>query len=132
MPKKGVVTGQRLSPQLHARAKELRQKLTPTEWLLWQHLRAERNLGYHFRRQQMIDHFIVDFHCHKAAPVEEVDGGIHLEQHAYDRERKLFLQDIGLRVLRFTNTEVENNLEEVLDTILQACQQHQAGDKSGS
>ena len=132
MPRKGIVTGQRLSPELHARAKELRQNMTPTELLLWQHLRAGRLLGYHFRRQQIIDRFIVDFYCHKAALVVELDGGIHLEQHAYDRERELFLRDIRLRVLRFANTEVEHNLEEVLHAILQACQQHQAGDKSGS
>jgi very-short-patch-repair endonuclease len=86
----------------------------------------------HFRRQQIIDRFIVDFYCHKAALVVELDGGIHLEQHAYDRERELFLRDIGLHVLRFANTEVEHNLEEVLHAILQACQQHQAGDKSES
>ena len=132
MPRKGIVTGQGVSPELHARASELRQNMTPTEWSLWQHLRAGRFLGYHFRRQQMIDRLIVDFYCHKAALVVEVDGGIHLEQHAYDRERELFLRDIGLRVLRFANTEVEHNLEEVLHAILQACQQHQAGDKPGS
>ena len=132
MSKKGIVTGQRVSPELYARAKELRQNMTRAELLLWQHLRAGRLQGYHFRRQQIIDRFIVDFYCHKAALVVEVDGGIHLEQHAYDRERELFLQDIGLRVLRFANTEVEHNLEEVLDTILQACQQHQAGGKSES
>ena len=61
-----------------------------------------------------------------------MDDGIHLEQHAYARERELFLQDIGLWMLRFANTEVEHNLEEVLHAILQACQQHQAGGKSES
>jgi very-short-patch-repair endonuclease len=132
MPKKGIVTGRRVSPELHARAKELRQNLTPAELSLWQHLRAGRLQGYHFRRQQIIDRFIVDFYCHKADLVVEVDGGIHLEQHAYDCERELFLRDIGLRVLRFANTEVEHKLEEVLHAILQACQQHQAGDQSES
>jgi len=132
MPKKGIVTGQRVSPELHARTKELRQNMTPAELLLWQHLRAGRLQGYHFRRQQIVDRFIVDFYCHKAALVVEVDGGIHLKQSAYDRERELFLQDIGLQVLRFANTEVEHNLEDVLHAILQACQQHQTGGKSES
>jgi very-short-patch-repair endonuclease len=131
MPKKGIVTGQRISPELHARANELRQNMTPAELLLWQHLRAGRLQGYHFRRQQIIDRFIVDFYCHKAALVVEVDGGIHLEQQAYDRERELFMKDFDLRVLRFANTEVEHNLEDVLHAILQACQ-HQAGGKSDS
>jgi len=49
-PRKGIVTGQRVSPELHARTKELRQKLTPTELLLWQHLRVGRNLGYHGKK----------------------------------------------------------------------------------
>jgi very-short-patch-repair endonuclease len=132
MPKKGIVTGQHISPELHARAKELRQNMTPAELLLWQHLRAGRLQGHHFRRQQIIDRFIVDFYCHKAALVVEVDGGIHLEQQAYDRERELFMKDFGLRVLRFANTEVEHNLEDVLHAILQACRQHQAGGKSES
>jgi very-short-patch-repair endonuclease len=86
----------------------------------------------HFQRQQIIDRFIVDFYCHKAALVVEVDGGIHLEQYAYDRERELFLKDIGLRVLRFTNMDVEHNLVDVLHAILQACQQHQEEGKSES
>ena len=46
-----------------------------------------------------------------------VSGGIHLEQHAYDRERELFLRGIGLRVLRFVNLEVEHDLEDVLHAI---------------
>ena len=132
MPKKGIVTGQRVSPELDARARELRQNMTPAELVLWQHLRAGRLQGYHFRRQQIIDRFIVDFYCYKADLVVEVDGGVHLEQQAYDRERELFLRDIGLEVLRFANTEVEHNLEEVLQVILQACRQHQTGDKSES
>jgi len=132
MPKKGIVTGQRVSPELDARARELRQNMTPAKLLLWQHLRAGRLQGYHFRRQQIIDRFIVDFYCYKADLVVEVDGGVHLEQQAYDRERELFLRDIGLEVLRFANTEVEHNLEEVLQVILQACRQRQTGDKSES
>jgi very-short-patch-repair endonuclease len=55
MPKKGIVTSQRVSPELHARPKELRQNMTPAELLLWQHLRAGRNQGYHFRRQQIVE-----------------------------------------------------------------------------
>jgi very-short-patch-repair endonuclease len=117
MPKKRIVTGQRISPELYACAKELRQKMTPTERLLWQSLRPGRLQGFHFRRQQVIGCFIVDFYFHKADLVVEVDGGVHLEQLAYDRERELFLQDIGLRLLHFANTEMECNLEAVLHVI---------------
>jgi very-short-patch-repair endonuclease len=128
MPKRGIVTGQRISPELYARTKELRQKMTPAEMLLWQGLRAGRLQGFHFRRQQVIGRFIVDFYCHKADLVVEVDGGVHKDQQAYDREHEFFLQDIGLKVLRFANTEVEHNLEAVLDVILVTCQQSQQSD----
>ena len=64
MSKNGIVTDQRVSPELYTRAKKLRQNMTPTELMLWQHLRARRLQGYHFRRQQIIDRFIVDFYCH--------------------------------------------------------------------
>ena len=88
-----------------------------------QHLRAGRLEGYHFRRQQVIDRFIVDFYCHRADSVVEVDGGVHLDQCEYDRERDLYLRKRGLKVLRFTNTEVNNDLQAVLAIIMDACQQ---------
>ena len=104
MPLKQIVTGQPLSQQLFGRSKDLRHPMTPSELKLWQCLRAGRMEGFHFRRQQVIGRFVVDFFCHQADLVIEVDGGIHLEQQAYDRERALQLQGLGLQILRFTNT----------------------------
>lgn len=69
------------------RAKELRRDMTPEERVLWQELRLLRQRGYAFRRQQVIAGFIVDFYCHNAALVVEVDGGIHDQQQEYDAER---------------------------------------------
>jgi very-short-patch-repair endonuclease len=69
MPKKGIVMSKRVSPELYARAKELRQKMTPLERLLWQKLQEGRWHGFHFGRQQVMGRFVVDFYCHKA------DGG---------------------------------------------------------
>ena len=97
--------------------------MTPAELKLWQRLRAGRLEGFHFRRQQIIDRFIVDFYCHQADLVVEVDGSVHLNQKDYDDQRDLHLQQRGLGVLRFTNTDVNTNLEGVLDAILEACQQ---------
>jgi len=91
MPLKQIVTGQLISPKMRERSNELRHAMTPSEQRLWQHLRADRLEGYHFRRQQVISRYIVDFFCLQAKLVIEVDGGIHLEQQAYDRERDLQL-----------------------------------------
>jgi very-short-patch-repair endonuclease len=97
--------------------------MTPAEERLWQHLRAGRLAGFHFRRQQVIDRYIVDFYCYQADLVVEVDGDVHQDQVEYDHERDLYLQGRGLKVLRFTNTDVNGNLESVLARILEICQE---------
>ena len=76
MPVKNIIPGQHVTAQKQQRAKELRRNMTPAEKILWNELRANK-LGVHFRRQQVIQGFIVDFYCHKAALVVEVDGDIH-------------------------------------------------------
>ena len=122
MPNKHIITGQHVSLELKARAEELRQRLTPAEKMLWERIRADRLEGYHFRRQQIIDGYIVDFYCHAAGLVIEVDGGIHQTQQADDQMREEHLRDLGLTILRFLNTEVEQEMEVVLSTILGVCQ----------
>jgi very-short-patch-repair endonuclease len=91
--------------------------MTAEEKILWQHLRINRLNGLHFRRQQVIDGFIVDFYCHKAKLVVEVDGGIHQHQVEYDAARDKVLTARGLRVLRIRNEDVRRRLEEVLARI---------------
>lgn len=77
MSSKNIIVGQKITPQKRELAKQLRQNMTPAEQVLWQELRANRLEDYHFRRQQIIDGFIVDFYCHRAALIIEVDGPIH-------------------------------------------------------
>jgi len=122
MGKKHLITGQHISLGLKARAKALRREMTPAESKLWHYLRANRLEGYHFRRQQIIDGYIVDFYCHAADLVVEVDGSIHLEQEAYDKERDAHLRARGLTVLRFYNSDVVREMDTVLEVILHACQ----------
>jgi very-short-patch-repair endonuclease len=122
MPGDHLITGQHISPELKVRSGELRRTMTPTEQKLWQRLRANRK-GFHFRRQQIIAGYIVDFYCHAVRLVVEVDGGIHLEQEAYDQERDASLSALGLKVLRFSNTEVERQMDTVLTVILNSCQE---------
>ncbi len=95
--------------------------MTAEEKILWQHLRTNRLNGLHFRRQQVIDGFIVDFYCHKARLVIEVDGSAHQHQVGYAAARDKVLTAGELRVLRIRNEAVRNRLEEVLARIAEVC-----------
>ncbi len=99
------------------KAKELRQKQTPAEQMLWQCLRANQLHGAKFRRQHNIGQYIVDFYCHAAKLVIELDGGIHESQKDRDSDRDTYLKANGLQVLRFQNEEITQNLPQVLQTI---------------
>lgn len=116
MPVKHIIPGQRVTKEKLQRAKELRRDMTPAEKILWQELRANK-LGVHFRRQQVIAGFIVDFYCHKATLVIEVDGDIHDLQQADDAKREKALREIGLRIVRFRNDEVLKNLSPMIHMI---------------
>lgn len=82
--------------------------MTPVESILWQHLRAKRFKGLKFRRQQIIQGFIIDFNYHSFGLVIEVDGKIHQKQVKYDTERDKILCAKGLYVLCFTNQQIKN------------------------
>ena len=119
---RNIVIGQKITSIKLQRAKELRRNMTPEEKIIWQHLRANRLQGYHFRRQQIIDGFLIDFYCHATALVIEIDGKIHDNQIEYDTERDKVLSARGLRLLRIKNEEIRDNIDKVLKRILQACQ----------
>jgi very-short-patch-repair endonuclease len=95
--------------------------MTPAERKLWARLRGNRLEGFHIRRQQIIEPYIVDFYCHQTALVIEVDGGIHQNQQDYDHQRDQYLQALGLHVVRFTNLDVMKNMDTVLEEILYLC-----------
>ena len=116
MPTKNIIPGQRVTKEKLQRAKELRHDMTPAEKLLWQELRGNK-LGVHFRRQQIIAGFIVDFYCHRAALVIEVDGDVHDLQKEEDAKREKVLLEMGLKVVRFKNDEVVRELPEVVEKI---------------
>jgi very-short-patch-repair endonuclease len=116
MSAKNIIPGQRVTKEKQERARELRRDMTPAEKILWQELRANK-LGVHFRRQQIIAGFIVDFYCHKAALVIEVDGDIHDLQQDEDAKREKVLNEMGLRIIHFRNEEVLRNLAPVIEKI---------------
>lgn len=94
--------------------------MTPAESALWELLK-DTQLGYKFRRQHPIYGYIPDFVCLKKRLVVEVDGGYHYigAQPINDEERTRYLNQYGFKVIRFTNEEVLNNIEEVIGKIKQ-------------
>jgi very-short-patch-repair endonuclease len=98
---------------------ELRKNMTKAEEVLWTFLRKKRLEGYVFRRQHPIDIFIVDFYCHEQRLVIEVDGSVHdlPDVSCYDEGRTAELERFGLRILRFTNEDVLENIKWVLQRI---------------
>lgn len=97
----------------------LRQQMPQPERLLWYRLRDRRFSQFKFRRQFSIDRYIVDFFCPQANLVIELDGDAHCTGEAveYDKIRNEYMRSLGLTVLRFTNDEVRENLEGVLEMI---------------
>jgi very-short-patch-repair endonuclease len=105
-----------------AKARKLRLRPTDVEQRLWFRLGSRRLAGAKFRRQSPIGPYVVDFFCADANLVVEVDGGGHAEHKeiARDLQRTRGLEARGLRVLRFWNTDVLQNLDAVLKTIVDA------------
>ena len=115
-----IITGQRIALEKSRLARKLRGEMTASETILWSRLRRNQLRGFHFRRQQLIDGFVVDFYCHSARLVVEVDGPIHEQRLEYDAERDRIIHARGLRVLRVRADDVEEDLQSVLDLIAAA------------
>ncbi|MCA9920176.1 MAG: endonuclease domain-containing protein [Anaerolineales bacterium] len=115
-------------PKILKHAREMRREPTEPERRLWQKLRRKQLDGYKFRRQHPIGRFIVDFYCHEAKLVVEVDGDSHAFQEAYDAARTAWLEAQGLRVLRFDNQTVMKNLDGALELILAICWEYEESD----
>ena len=101
------------------RARALRNSMTASEQILWKILRKHKFYGKIFRRQHPIYKFIVDFYCHDARLVIEVDGSVHHlpAQIERDLNRTFELERFGLTVIRFQNDEIKNNIDYVLKVI---------------
>jgi len=104
------------SASLFAKAKQLRENMTDAEIILWERLK-ENKLGVRFKPQHPIRYFIADFYCHALNLIIEIDGEIHDYQREYDSERTEILNNHGITVLRFTNDEVVNKTETVINEI---------------
>ena len=101
---------------LTALARANRKNPTPAETLIWQKvLRSKQFDRYKFHRQKPIGPYIVDFYCSELHLVIEIDGDSHAEQLDYDAKRTAFLESHGLRVLRYANRDILNNLPGVYE-----------------
>ena len=105
------------------RARELRNRSTHAEEILWSYLKC-KPLGYKFRRQHPYSNYILDFYCHSMKLVIEVDGSIHEKADIIENDliRQKALEDNGMVVLRFTNESILNELEDVINEIDQFLQ----------
>ena len=105
------------NPAMTPRAQELRREATPQEKHLWYDFLS--TYPFRFLRQRVIGSYIVDFYCHEARLVVEIDGGQHYtaEGLEYDRHRTAFLESLQLQVIRFTNRDVEQHFEHVCKMI---------------
>jgi len=107
------------TPEIFKMAKELRKMETESEKLLWSRLHKNQILGLQFRRQHPINRFIADFYCPKIKLIIEVDGSIHElpEYQAHDIGRSEILNDFGITVIRFTNEQIIEEINSIIDQI---------------
>ena len=119
MKEKGVIRNQRVTPEKIERSRVLRREMTEAEKVFWNMVRDRKMFGLKFRRQQIIDGFIVDFYCDSLGLCIEIDGGVHDsdEQARYDRERDEVLALRGLKVLRLANEDVINDVGAVRELV---------------
>ena len=97
----------------------LRHDMTPSERMLWKHISDKQLDGWRFRRQHGFGPNVLDFYCPVLKLCIEVDGEIHQRTDVVekDKERTSFLESNGIKVIRFTNDEIENDISDVLERI---------------
>ena len=102
---------------LKPNSRELRTNSTKQENRLWYDFL--KNMVPRFTRQRIVNNYILDFYCHKAALAIEIDGSQHYEEEAiaYDKARTEYLNGFGIEVLRFSNNDVDNNFLSVCEKI---------------
>jgi len=106
-------------PELKEKRKELRKSIPKAEQMLWYRIKVKRFLNTKFRRQQSIGPYIVDFYCSELKFAIEIDGDSHFSEDGikHDNKRTGYLVSEGIDIIRFTNTEVYLNIEQVLNEL---------------
>jgi len=106
---------------LKDRRRQNRKNLTPAEAELWKHLQGSKLDGRKFRRQHSIGNYILDFYCPQEKLGLELDGKVHFTDNAFEADtvRTEYLNSLNIKVIRFENKEVFEQLEGVLEEIRQ-------------
>jgi len=106
-------------PYLQTFRTKLRRRLTPAEAILWKALQGSKLDGRKFRRQHSVGDYILDFYCDSERLAVELDGQVHRndQAEASDYKRKLFLNRLGIKVIRFENFQVFEDSEHVMARI---------------
>lgn len=99
----------------------LRNRATDAEQILWYYLQGKQLAGYKFRRQYSIGKYVVDFYCPKLRLAIEIDGDTHFEKKVIegDKRRQKFIELFGIQFLRFTNSDIYESINEVIEKILE-------------
>ena len=105
-------------------ARNLRKEQTESEKKLWELIRNRKFFGLKFRRQHVVEGFVVDFYCNEIRLGIEVDGGIHLKRKDYDRLRLEIIESKDIVIIRITNKELRNNKNDVFEILLKAFARH--------
>ncbi len=100
-------------------SRDLRNNMTKAEILLWARIKGNQLKNCQFYRQKIIGNYIADFHCPRAKLVIELDGGQHYSQAGKEKDeaRDAYMRGLGLKVLRFSDRDVFENLDGVLEVI---------------
>ncbi len=100
-------------------SRNLRINMTDAEKLLWSKIRGKQLKGFQFYRQKIIGNYIADFYCPKSKLVIEVDGGHHYSDEGKEKDniRDDYMKETGITVIRFSDREVLNNIDAVLEEI---------------
>ncbi|MBC7829275.1 MAG: endonuclease domain-containing protein [Chitinophagaceae bacterium] len=106
------------SKKIFQYAEALRKNMTVAEKIIWERL-SKNQLGVRIRRQHPVWKYVADYYCHELKLIIEIDGGIHLskENNEYDIRREVTLKELGIEIIRFTNEQVINELEYVIEVI---------------
>ena len=107
----------KLPEDLKTWAREMRKRMPDAEVLLWKLLRNRSIAGAKFRRQHPVGRYILDFYCDEKKLAIELDGSQHVNQSEYDQQRDVFLNTLGIRVLRFWNNQMLLETEAILEVI---------------
>ena len=107
-------------------ARKLRKQSTRAEKIFWENVRNRKVENIKFNRQFPIyfeyegqkRFFIADFYCHENKLIIEIDGGIHEQQKDYDELRTAIINELGMKVIRFKNEKVMNNLDKVIEELM--------------